>query len=105
MNHSLYKDGILKPSPFKRLPCLNTEADLETAGHTVVGLAMTSDEAIDLAARHRPDLVLMDIRLAEGNGIEAAQAIHSRWAIPSLFATSHVEYSAATCHVALGCLR
>jgi hypothetical protein len=21
MNHSLYLDGILKPSPFKRLPC------------------------------------------------------------------------------------
>jgi len=22
MNHSLYQDGILKPLPFKRLPCL-----------------------------------------------------------------------------------
>ena len=37
---------------------LNTEADLETAGHTVVGFAMTSDEAISLADRCRPDLVL-----------------------------------------------
>jgi CheY-like chemotaxis protein len=87
------------------LIALNTQADLETAGHTVVGLAMTSDEAISLAECCRPDLVLMDIRLAEGNGVEAAQAIHSRWAIPSLFATSHVEHSAATRHVALGCLR
>src|SRR3954453_14356670 len=102
MNHSLYQDGILKPSPFKRLPCLNTEADLETAGHTVVGLAMTSDEAITLADRCRPDLVLMDIRLAEGNGVEAAEAIHNRWAIPSLFATSYVEHSGATCRAALG---
>ena len=84
---------------------LSTQADLEAAGHTVVGLAMTSDEAINLAASCHPDLVLMDIRLAEGNGVEAAQAVHTRWAIPSLFATSHVENSAATCHAALGCLR
>ena len=73
---------------------LNTEADLETAGHTVVGLAMTADQAVTLADRCQPDLVLMDIRLAKGNGVQAAQIIHSRWAIPSLFATSHVEHSA-----------
>src|SRR3954452_15182899 len=98
MNHSLYKDGILKPSPFKRLPCLNTQVDLETAGHIVVGLAMTSDEAITLADRCRPDLVLMDIRLAKGNGVEAAEAIYARWTIPSLFATSYVEHSSDRCH-------
>ena len=84
---------------------LSTQADLETTGHTVVGLAMTSDEAITLADRCRPDLVLMDIRLAKGNGVEAAEAIHARWAIPSLFATSYVEHSADRCHAALGCLR
>ena len=77
----------------------------ETAGHSVVGLAITSEDAINLAGWCRPDLVPMDIRLAEGNGVEAAQAIHTRWAIPSLFATSHVENSAATCRAALGCLR
>jgi DNA-binding NarL/FixJ family response regulator len=77
----------------------------ETAGHSVVGLAMTSEDAINLAGWCRPDLVPIDIRLAEGNGVEAAQAVHTRWAIPSLFATSHVENSAATCRAALGCLR
>ena len=66
---------------------------------------MTSEDAINLAGWCRPDLVPMDIRLAEGNGVEAAQAIHTRWAIPSLFATSYVEYSGATCGAALGCLR
>ena len=58
---------------------------------------MTSEEAINLAACCRLDLVLMDIRLAEGNGVEVAQAIHTRWAIPSLFATSHMENSPG-CH-------
>jgi two-component SAPR family response regulator len=71
----------------------------------MVVLAMISEQAINLAAWCRPDLVLTDIRLAESNAVEAAQAIHIRWAIPSLFATSHVENSAATCHAALGCLR
>jgi CheY-like chemotaxis protein len=71
----------------------------------MVGLAMISEQSINLAAWCRPDLVLMDIRLAEGNAVEAAQAIHIRWAIPSLFATSYVENSAATCPAALGCLR
>jgi two-component system, response regulator PdtaR len=84
---------------------LSTQADLETAGHTVVGLAMTAEEAITLADRCRPDLVLMDIRLAQGNGVKAAEAIYSQWAIPSLFATSYVEHSADACHAALGCLR
>jgi two-component system, response regulator PdtaR len=87
------------------LVALGTQADLKMAGHSVVGLAMTSEETINLAAWCRPDLVLMDIRLAEGNAVEAAQAIHTCWAIPSLFATSHVENSAAMCHAALGCLR
>lgn len=71
----------------------------------MVGLAMTSDEAINMAAFRRPDLVLMDFCLAEGNGAETAQVIYSRWAIPSLFTTSYVVHPADVCHVALGCLR
>jgi CheY-like chemotaxis protein len=100
--HHVMRILIVEDEP---IIALNTKADLETAGHTVVGLAMTEDEAVTLADRCQPDLVLMDIRLAKGNGVEAARIIHSRWAIPSLFATSHVEHSADTCHAALGCLR
>ena len=61
--------------------------------------------ALEAAKQHTFDLVLMDIRLAEGNGMEAAEAIHTRWAIPSLFATSYAEHSAGACPAALGCLR
>jgi CheY-like chemotaxis protein len=87
------------------LIALNTQADLEAAGHTVIGIAMTSREAFRLAESSRPDLVLMDVRLAEGNGVEAAQAIHAHWGISSLFATSYVEKLASTGNAALGCLR
>ncbi len=66
---------------------------------------MTDAEAVTLADRYRPDLVLTDIRLAKGNGVEAAEAIYTRWGIPSLFATSYAEHSAGTCRAALGCLR
>ena len=84
---------------------LSTQADLEEAGHTVVGIAMTSREAFELAESGRPDLVLMDVRLAEGNGVEAAWAIHSHWGILSLFATSYVEKPASAGNAAIGCLK
>jgi chemotaxis response regulator CheB len=39
---------------------------IEEAGCREVGLAMSSDEAIDLAARMRPDLALVDVHLRDG---------------------------------------
>ena len=46
-----------------------------TAGFTVVGEAESGEEAVDLAADLRPDLVLMDINLPGINGIEATRRI------------------------------
>jgi two-component system response regulator YesN len=43
--------------------------------HTVVGCATTESEAVELADEHDPDVVVMDINLAEGDGIGAARAI------------------------------
>ena len=77
-SHHVMRILIVEDEP---IIALSTQADLEAAGHTVVGLAVTSDEAINLAASCHPDLVLMDIRLAEGNGVEAAQAIHQGHAV------------------------
>jgi DNA-binding NarL/FixJ family response regulator len=42
---------------------------------TIVGEATTGREAIDLARRHRPDVVLMDIRMPDIDGIEATRTI------------------------------
>lgn len=42
---------------------------------TVVAEAATEEDALAAAVEYEPDLVLMDIRLAGGSGIEACQAI------------------------------
>jgi two-component system, NarL family, response regulator DevR len=52
---------------------LESEDDLQ-----VVGEADTMRAAVDAAVRTRPDVVLMDVRLMEGNGIEATREIRAR---------------------------
>jgi DNA-binding NarL/FixJ family response regulator len=42
---------------------------------TVVGEAGTVAEAIEAAARAKPDVVIMDVRLPDGSGVEACRAI------------------------------
>lgn len=47
------------------------------AGFEVVGQAGSVAESINLAARHEPDLVIMDVRLPDGSGIEACREIRA----------------------------
>ena len=44
----------------------------------VIGRATTGDDAVALCEERSPDIVLMDIGMPGGDGIEATQAIHSR---------------------------
>jgi DNA-binding NarL/FixJ family response regulator len=45
---------------------------------SVVAEAATEEEAIEQAVEHKPDVVLMDIRLSGGNGIVACEKIIAR---------------------------
>src|SRR5262249_45692727 len=69
---------------------LDMERVVQTLGHEVVGPAATADKAIELAGTMRPNLVLMDIRLANnGDGVATAIEIRERFDIPSLFVSAH----------------
>lgn len=61
----------------------------------VVGAAATADEAVAMAARVKPDLVLMDVRLPDRSGVEACRDIRS--AAPEtrvIMLTSHADEEA-----------
>ena len=61
-------------------------------GHTVRHIARTHREAIEAVAKHRPDLVLADIRLADGSsGLDAVQDILRSIDVPVIFITAHRE--------------
>ena len=50
--------------------------ELERNGLTVLARARTADETVAAVRKHRPDLVLLDVRLAGGSsGIEAAERL------------------------------
>jgi len=75
----------------------------QTGNVEVVAEAGTVADAIERAAKHRPDLVLMDLRLPDGTGLDACRDILS--ANPGtrvLFLTSHSDEEAVTSTILAG---
>lgn len=67
---------------------------VEDMALAVCGTAATADEAIALAIRHRPEVVLMDMRLrGEKDGVDAALAIHENVGSKVIFITGSREQS------------
>jgi DNA-directed RNA polymerase specialized sigma24 family protein len=61
-------------------------------GHRVAGIAATRDQALALAERRAPGLVLADVRLADGSsGIDAATDILRSNDVPVIFITAFPE--------------
>lgn len=74
------------------LNALYISSVLEVCGYEVIGVTATAAEALDLAAGHVPDLVLMDITLrGEVDGIAAARSLQERLGVPILFVTAHAD--------------
>ncbi len=65
---------------------------VEGLGHDVVGVAGRKDEAVELAKRHVPDLVLADVQLLDGDsGIATVQEILKSMTAPVIFVTGFPE--------------
>jgi CheY-like chemotaxis protein len=68
------------------------EMRVAAMGYEVVDSAPNAEKALKSAAKHRPDLVLMDIHLqGEMDGITAAEEIRRRFQLPVIFVTAYSE--------------
>ena len=72
---------------------LELEALIHDCGHSVTSVARTRDAARRLGAKERPDLILADIRLADGSsGIDAVNdLLRDLGDIPVIFITAYPE--------------
>jgi DNA-binding NarL/FixJ family response regulator len=65
------------------------------SGLSVVAQARSGDEAVRLARRHHPDVVVMDIRMPHGSGIDACRTITAEQVdTPVIMLTSHADSDA-----------
>jgi CheY-like chemotaxis protein len=71
---------------------MDLEAIVRDLGHTVVGIARNSADAVRLANIKKPGLILMDIQLEDGfTGIQAAKKIIEHIKPPLIFITAYPE--------------
>ncbi|BCW90800.1 Phyllosphere-induced regulator PhyR [Alphaproteobacteria bacterium SO-S41] len=71
---------------------MHLQSIVEDLGHRVTGIATTRTEAAGLARRTAPDLVLADIRLADGSsGIDAVKDLLVDFDVPVIFITAYPE--------------
>lgn len=91
---------LTQPEPTPRILIVEDElivsADiasrLKRMGYLITGQADSAENAINICAQAKPDLVLMDIRLKGAvDGITAADRIRMQHQIPVVFLTAHAD--------------
>ena len=71
---------------------LNIQTRLEGLGYNVVASVSSGEEAIEVAGKTRPDLILMDIKLdGKVDGIEAAAEIRRLFQLPVVYLTAYTN--------------
>ena len=59
-------------------------------GHKVCAIESTEAGAVSAAARHRPDLMIVDAQLGRGSGIAAVEAILRSGPVPHIFVSGNI---------------
>ncbi|MEV0120110.1 response regulator [Streptomyces sp. NPDC050703] len=67
---------------------LDLKEMLEEEGYTVVGEAGDGEKAVELAREHKPDLVILDVKMPVMDGITAAEKIAEESIAPVLMLTA-----------------
>lgn len=60
---------------------------LKSLGHEVVGSADNGADAVQLAIKHQPDLVILDLEMPKMDGFEAAEKILEKASVPIIIST------------------
>ncbi len=72
------------------ITALDEAQSVRKMGYDVTGFALTGEDAIQMAASDRPDLILMDIMLAgEMDGREANREIQKLYEVPVVYVTAY----------------
>ncbi len=68
---------------------------LESEGYLVVGEASDAVGAVEATARFQPDIVLLDVRLPDGSGLDVAKALRGQASPPLVVLISTADYAQA----------
>ena len=66
-------------------------SQLESLGHTVLGVANNGNMAVDMVKQLSPDLVIMDIKMPEMDGLSAAAAINQERVTPIIILSGYSD--------------
>jgi CheY-like chemotaxis protein len=65
---------------------------IQDLGYEVCGYASSAEQAVQMAQRHQPQLILMDVRLnGQRDGICAAHEVRQKLGTPIIFITGSSE--------------
>lgn len=71
---------------------LSLQSVLTKMGYTIVGIAITGDEAIKLTRDMHPDVILMDIRIkGDKDGIQTTEKINEFSDVPVIYLTAYAD--------------
>jgi PAS domain S-box-containing protein len=78
----------------ERIVAEDIQGSLKNIGYAVTDIVSSGAEAIELAGRLNPDLILMDIVIrGEINGIETAEKIRTLYDLPVVYLTAYADES------------